>query len=353
MSDDHVVTRISTLLEAEGRVSGKPVRLTENLNVAFQGCIVLGKGFILDPQEAKAWIEEDPRNTEVLFPYLNGEDLNSRPDSSPSRWIIDFGERGQDTAKSFTKPWLHVTKTVKPARIKKDAAKYPRMVNEWWKFWNGRPAMRNAIADLDEVLVIARVSQTVMPLRVPNESIPSDACVVFASDSYALQAVLSSTPHQVWAIKFGSGMRNDPRYTPSDVFETFPRPVESDDMKRLGRALDEERREIMLRRQLGLTKLYNLVNDATLSDTADPDVARMRRIQVDLDRTVMAAYGWGDVDLNHGFHTYRQMTRWTVCPEARVEILDRLLEENHRRAKLQGVTPSAAYETTDDMNEDQ
>lgn len=27
------------------------------------------------------------------------------------------------------------------------------------------------------------------------------------------------------------------------------------------------------------------------------------------------------------------MTRWTVCPEARIEILDRLLEENQRRAK--------------------
>ena len=49
----------------------------------------------------------------------------------------------------------------------------------------------------------------------------------------------------------------------------------------------------------------------------------------------MAAYGWSDVRLNHGFYEYRKMTRWTVCPEARIEILDRLLEENHRRAKLE------------------
>ncbi|WP_146741743.1 hypothetical protein, partial [Lonsdalea populi] len=65
----------------------------------------------------------------------------------------------------------------------------------------------------------------------------------------------------------------------------------------------------MLRRQLGLTKLYNLVNDPALPDSVDPDVARMRQIHVDLDRTVMSAYGWDDVELNHGFHTYRQMTR--------------------------------------------
>lgn len=96
----------------------------------------------------------------------------------------------------------------------------------------------------------------------------------------------------------------------------------------------------MLRRALGLTKLYNLVNDPDIADASDPDVARMREIHVELDEAVMAAYGWDDVPLHHGFHTYRQMTRWTVSPEARVEILDRLLEENHRRAALQDGPPA-------------
>ena len=59
----------------------------------------------------------------------------------------------------------------------------------------------------------------------------------------------------------------------------------------------------------------------------------------------MDAYGWADVDLDHGFHTYRQMQRWTVSPAARVEILDRLLEENHRRAAAQGERPDADRST--------
>ena len=88
----------------------------------------------------------------------------------------------------------------------------------------------------------------------------------------------------------------------------------------------------MLRRDLGLTTLYNLINDPHITDASDPDVARMRAIHVELDHAVMDAYGWSDIALNHGFHTYRQMQRWTVSPAARVEILDRLLEENHRRA---------------------
>ncbi len=47
-------------------------------------------GFVLTPEEAQALIEKDPRNKDVLFPYLNGQDLNSNPDQSPSRWVINF-----------------------------------------------------------------------------------------------------------------------------------------------------------------------------------------------------------------------------------------------------------------------
>ena len=70
----------------------------------------------------------------------------------------------------------------------------------------------------------------------------------------------------------------------------------------------------MLRRDLGLTKLYNLVNDPDTPDAVDPDVARLRQIHVELDHAVMDAYGWGDVELDHGFHTYRQMTALDGLP---------------------------------------
>jgi hypothetical protein len=189
-----------------------------------------------------------------------------------------------------------------------------------------------------------------MPVRVPNGQVFSEATDVFATDSFADQAVLSSSLHQTWAIKYGSGMRNDPRYTPSDVFETFPRAQPTDHLAVIGRTLDEERREIMLRRELGLTKLYNLVNDPDVTNV-DRDVARLREIHVELDEAVMAAYGWDDLPLDHGFHTYRQMRRWTVSPTARVEILDRLLEENHRRAATQGEAPPPPEEP--DVEEDQ
>jgi len=136
-------------------------------------------------------------------------------------------------------------------------------------------------------------------------------------------------------------MRNDPRYTPSDVFETFPRPSTSQALEEIGRALDEERREVMLRRDLGLTRLYNLVNDPGFPSSSDDDISRIRSIHVELDRVVLDAYGWSDLELDHGYYSHRRMERWTVNPSARVEIMDRLLDENHRRAAIAVATGRA------------
>jgi hypothetical protein len=44
----------------------------------------------LDLSEGNELISHDKRNCDVIFPYLNGDDLNSRPDQSPSRWAINF-----------------------------------------------------------------------------------------------------------------------------------------------------------------------------------------------------------------------------------------------------------------------
>ncbi|KNE82412.1 MULTISPECIES: Eco57I restriction-modification methylase domain-containing protein [Streptomyces] len=349
--EDVEVTRISTLLEAGGRVGGTPYPLAENEGIAYNGCKVDGLGFVLNPKEAEAWIEASPANARVLYPYLNGENLNSRPDASPARWIIDFTGMSEEQAKMYELPYQRVLERVKPVRATNNR-KVRR--ERWWLFAEQAPGMREAIRHLDKVLVIALTSKSVVPLQVPAGQVFSHMLGVFATDSFADQAVLSSSLHQTWAIKYGSGMRNDPRYTPSDVFGTFPRPRLADGLTDVGSTLDTNRREIMLRRNLGLTKLYNLVNDPTIADSADPDVARLREIHVELDQAVMAAYGWDDVPLDHGFHTYRQMQRWTVSPAARVEILDRLLEENHRRAASQGVvSPASNNEATEDEEGDE
>lgn len=340
------VMHISTLLEAGDSPSRDPQKLAENAKIAFQGCITLGLGFVLTPTEASDLTKSDSRNSEVVFPYLDGDDLNSRVDASTARWVIDFTGLTETQAEAYDLPFRRVLAKVKPER---DTNPRKARRERWWLFAEQALGLRKAVGHLDEMLAIARVSKSLMPVRVQSGFTPSEQVVVFATDSFAEQAVLSSSIHQVWAIKFGGGLRKDPRYSHSKAFLTFPRPSSSDMLEESGRSLDSERREIMLRRNLGLTQLYNLVNDPGIADAADPDVSRLREIHVQLDRAVMAAYGWADVPLDHGFHTYRQMERWTVSPTARVEILDRLLEENHRRAASQGpVSPSDNTEATEE-----
>ena len=85
----------------------------------------------------------------------------------------------------------------------------------------------------------------------------------------------------------------------------------------------------MINEQIGLTSLYNRVHDST---DQDRDIRRMRALHRDLDHAVQEAYGWNDLDLDHGFHTVRGAgVRYTFAPETADEILDRLLELNRDR----------------------
>ncbi len=322
--------KISAFLEPVGRVEGLPKSLVENSGKAFQGCNVNGIGFTMGPDVAAGMIADDPRCADVVKPFLGGEDVNQRPDCSARRWAVDFGLMERAEAESYAAPFEWVKQHVRPHR--EALTNKPRVRELWWRYEAPGTSLRKAISDIEEVLVIALLSKSLMPVRVPNGQVFSHSLGIFALDTPADQAVLSSSAHQLWAIRYGSGMRGDPRYTPSDVFETFARPTPTAQLHSIGTTLDSERRDVMLRRGMSLTSLYNLVNSSQVSDSSDQDVARIREIHVELDRLVLDAYGWGDLDLDYGFHSCRKMQRWTLGPSAQVELLDRLLEENHRRA---------------------
>ncbi|HEY8928510.1 MAG TPA: DNA methyltransferase, partial [Mucilaginibacter sp.] len=51
----------------DSEVIGNPYPIKANAGKSFQGSIVLGKGFVLSPEEAEILIKKDPRNKEVLF----------------------------------------------------------------------------------------------------------------------------------------------------------------------------------------------------------------------------------------------------------------------------------------------
>jgi hypothetical protein len=323
--DGELVPSIGPDLEPVGRVHGRPFRLKENEGIAFQGSNVLGLGFTMTADEAAKLIAVDGRNAECLQPYIIGKDLNQRPDSSASRWVINFHDWPLDQAEQYPDLIDIVRRTVKPGRDKQRDRQRREL---WWRFTRPAPELYSAIAQHDYVLATPILSSTVMPVRVPTGPVFGHKCIVFATATFADLAFMSSDVHSVWVIRYTSTTRRDVSYSTSDAFLTLPRPQMTDEIAAFGAQLDTSRRHLMLSRGWGLTTTYNRVHSPT---DHDPDVQQLRDLHVQIDHAVLTAYGWSDLDLQIGHHETKIGTRWTVSREARFELLDRLLEENHRR----------------------
>lgn len=219
---------------------GNPYPLKQNAGKSFQGSIVLGKGFVLEPAEAKTLIDKDPRNRDVLFPYLNGEDLNNDPDQCPSRWVINFFDWSEEQARTYPDCFNIIERLVKPERqrwklddngdeiIGTYALRKP-LPEKWWIYGEKRPALYETISKLDQVMAIALTSKTVAIAMLPANQVFSHSLGIFSDTNKSHFAYLQSTLHNVWAWSYGSSMKSDLRYTPSVCFETFPFPQDADD----------------------------------------------------------------------------------------------------------------------------
>ncbi|MFE5410163.1 Eco57I restriction-modification methylase domain-containing protein [Microbacterium sp. NPDC056569] len=335
--DDAVVDHISTLLDDQDPDAGDPSVLQSNLGLSFIGPYILGKGFVLNDTEALQMFEVDERNREVIFPYLIGDDLNSDPRSAAGRWVINFFDWPEERAARFVAPYNQILKAVKPERQRRDQngdfVIRKARAERWWQYAERASGMQRAISHLDTVLAITLTSNAMAFQRVSTKQVIDQTAPIVATDDFADLAILASTQHQLWAIKYATTFGRGLRYSIARSFRTFPFPPVNERLRLIGERLDRERRAVMTRRHLGVTDLYNLVNDCVVQD--DPDIDLIRSTHAEVDAAVSDAYGWTDIPLQHGFHSYRQMERWTVSPAARAEILDRLLEENRRRAKLE------------------
>ena len=324
--DGQPVAGIDEMLYLESPTGWRKQRLSANVDKSFQGSIVLGMGFTMSPEEARALIEQEPRNKDVLFPYLGGEDLNQSPTQAAPRWVINFFDWSEDRARGYPECFSIVEEKVKPerTRVNDEAAKI------WWLHWRPRLKLYHTIEPLTRVLAITRVSKVVQPVFVPTGQILADSTVAFAYDDYFHFGVLTSNFHHRWALRHASSLGTGPRYTPSDVFETFPQPPYSDAVASAGGELDAHRSRLMKDRNLGLTSIYNLVHDPKIQ--SDEGIQRLRDLHVALDIAVRDAYHWGELELAHGFHEVRgQGTRFTFSPPASNRVLERLLELNRER----------------------
>jgi hypothetical protein len=329
--DRQSVDAISPILEV-ARKGGAPAVLAANDGWSFEGSKLTGAGFVLGEHEAAQLVDADPASADVVFPYLVADDLNGRPDQSASRKVINFGTLPEERARTFGAAFSRVHALVKPQRMK---SKRKSDRERWWVYGETRPGLYGRLEELDRTITVSKVSKYLSVSMCRTGQVFSDRLIVVPDSSYARFAVLISVLHEVWAREYAGSLEDRLVYSPTSTFRTFPFPDLSKDLEIAGERFDRFRGELMLIRGVGLTELGNIVSDASVRDA---DVVALRQMMHSIDGLVVKAYGWHNLILDHGFYEWRGMTRFTVGPATRVEILDRLLEENHKRAAAEGPT---------------
>ncbi len=281
------VDRISTQLRPAGADAYDPRRLVENRDRAFAGVVPQAKGFVVSSQEAEHLLKGDDADyAQVVRRFLTGEDLASSPTQAPNRWIIDFGSMALEDASRYPKALALVRSRVKPER---EASTNRGVEKRWWLFGRRVEGMRFATSQLPRFAAAAATSKWFPVAWSPSAVCPNNAVCVFAfSDDFSI-GMLLARPHVAWAWARSSTLKGDLRYTSAAVFDTFPWPDEGSDVQRetvadVCRRLLARRSELCLEHNVGLTKLYNAMDEGAYTD--------LKALHRELDEAVTDCYGW-------------------------------------------------------------
>ena len=225
--DGRPVEKITAFL-FHGGSHDDPKRLVANSEKSFVGSYILGMGFTFDDTDNKGvanpiaemyrLIEKDSTNSEVIFPFIGGEEVNSSPTHSYHRYIINFHDRTLQQAERWPDLVNIVRERVKPERDKQNRK---ALRERWWQYAEKRPGMVAALQGLKRILVCSIVSNKTYFTFLPAGMVFSHRLAVFPFQQFTAFSILQSNVHEIWARFFSSTMKDDINYSPSDCFETF------------------------------------------------------------------------------------------------------------------------------------
>lgn len=326
------------------------LRLRENAGVAFMGVTKSGP-FDLEGNAARSMLGEplNPNgrpNSDVLTPSINGREVTGRP---ADRWLLNFeGMKTEPECALYASPYAFAKATIFPARMQSRTEKNRRL---WWKYERPRPEMFRAIGNKARYIATSMVAKHRAFLWVDRRVVPENLIIAIARDDLTTLGVLQSRSHVSWSLRLCTwlGKGNDPRYTPTTTFETFPFPegltpnIAAADYAHDPRAvrIAEAAKRLDELRQAWLNppdlvkripevvpgfpdriipvddKAAAVLKKRTLTNLYNEHPTWLANAHRDLDAAVAAAYGWPeDISEEDG--------------------LARLLELNRQRAAAQG-----------------
>jgi hypothetical protein len=349
-----------------------PFTLVKNENISFKGVTPLGKGFVLEKEEGKRLLLNNPKNKDVIMPYLIGDDLNNNYNQEAERYIINFENKSISQANEYPECLTIVQERVKPERLRNTYSKSAR--EKWWLFERSRPELYLNLKPLKFALVACTVTKYLNFTFLPKDWVFDVGTNVIATDSFEVYSIFQSCLHESWARCYGSSLESRLRYTNEDCIIKYPLPLSilnKIDIHAIGHKHFEFRKKLTNSLQLGLTKTYNLFHSDAISkmainekdkqvagfikhlektpntisfDEAAKGIVKLRELHKEMDEAVLEAYGWHQDDpkwgkaiqLRHDFYEVDYLpendrVRYTIHPEARKEVLKRLLQLNHER----------------------
>lgn len=265
------------------------------------------KGFLLSPQDAKAMVADSSNNTQIIFPFLIGDDLLTETPPLPQRYVIDFHPRDVLVSSKFKAPFNRIKALVLPAReaaaeeerqrnaeVLNDNPKakvnrhHQNFLSKWWLLSYPRPELIQQISTLPRYFACSCVTKRPIFEFIDSSIRPNAALQVFTlSDDYSF-GILQSGIHWIWFTERCSTLKGDFRYTSDTVFDTFPFPQSPDlsSVKKVAAAavaLRKLRNKIMLENGWSLRELYRTLDL--------PGKNPLRQAHEQLDTAVREAYG--------------------------------------------------------------
>ena len=290
---------ISSSLSANTDVAScVPLKANQNPKPCFEGQQPGHDGFRLNGDERKQLLAKESKSAEVIFPYLNGDELLGSEYETAPRFIINFGNCSMDEAMRYKHTFARLKELVLPKwqtnaeeerkKTGKEKGEHQNRLQTWWQLKRPREQMLDAILPLPRYIVCARVTKRPIFEFISSDIRPDSSLTVFSfADDYSF-GILQSGLHWLWFKERCSTLKGDFRYTSDTVFDTFPWP-QLPTLKNIravaeaALALRTLRHEIMQANDWSLRELYKSLET--------PGENRLRTAHAALDTAVRTAYG--------------------------------------------------------------
>ena len=309
----------SSLSEGFDVSTAKALNVNKDSDACCQGQTHKGKGFLVPKKDAEEMIAANPRLSEVMFPYLNADEMISTPSSLPGRYVIDFGRRDIIEASTYTEAFGKVKRDVLPEAMKAAEKEQKRneealaddpdahvnkdhqvSFNKWWLLFRPRLEMMDKLSKMNRYIACGQVTKRPIFEFISTDIHPNAALMVFPMDDDYSFGILQSSVHWDWFNAKCSTLKGDPRYTSTTVFDSFPWPQWGfdayeghekeytriiEEIANAARDLRQTRRRLMEEYGKSLRDLYRLLEEPG-DNPLKPKIDR-------LNKAVLKAYSAG------------------------------------------------------------